>query len=105
MRYPALVAGCMLAMAAAAHAASPAPSQGQRPMSSSAACESARLSAWFERQRQLTDGDVDPRKQLGVPRECAPMHADADAAKGSAEASAERAAAALAAGKDAMRAY
>jgi hypothetical protein len=35
------------------------------------ACDSARLSAWFERQRQLTDGDVDPQKPIASPRECA----------------------------------
>ena len=34
----------------------------------SAACRSARVSAWFERQRARTDGDVDPT--VASPREC-----------------------------------
>ena len=44
-------------------------------MGSSAACEAAKRSAWFERQRQLTDGDVDPSKALPTPRECTVMEA------------------------------
>jgi hypothetical protein len=36
----------------------------------SAACKSARSSAWFERQRQLTDGDF-VAGQIATPRECA----------------------------------
>jgi hypothetical protein len=38
----------------------------------SQACESAQLSAWFERQRQLADGDVDPFKRIASPAECRP---------------------------------
>jgi hypothetical protein len=34
-----------------------------------AACKSARLSAWFERQRQLTDGDF-VAGRIATPREC-----------------------------------
>jgi hypothetical protein len=48
------------------------PSSGAQGTDSSAACKSARLSAWFERQRQLTDGDADPQKPMATPLEC--MH-------------------------------
>lgn len=69
-----------LAFASQAHAG-----DGVRPMSgatkSSAACESAKLSAWFERQRQLTEGDGDPAVVLPLPAECAAMQAANDAAK------------------------
>ena len=36
------------------------------------ACESDRLSAWFDRRRQITDGDVDPRQPIATPAACAP---------------------------------
>lgn len=36
----------------------------------SPACAAAKQSAWFERQRQLTDGDVDPAKAIPAQREC-----------------------------------
>lgn len=39
-------------------------------------CEAERLSAWFERQREITDGDVDPRQPIATPAACMP-HADA----------------------------
>ncbi len=45
----------------------------------SARCDQARLSAWFDRQRQLTDGDTDPYKMGAVPRECATAGAANDA--------------------------
>jgi len=35
-----------------------------------AACKSAQLSAWFERQRELTDGDTNPFVQPKAPVEC-----------------------------------
>jgi hypothetical protein len=35
-----------------------------------AACKSAQLSAWFERQRSLTDGDTNPFVQAKAPVEC-----------------------------------
>jgi hypothetical protein len=44
----------------------------------SAACESARLSAWFERQRQLTEGVTDPVGTLPTPDACAGMVASSD---------------------------
>ena len=34
-------------------------------------CKSARLSAWFERQRELTDGDTNPFVKAHEPAECA----------------------------------
>jgi len=41
-------------------------------------CKNARLSAWFERQRQLTEGDGDPAVKLPEPAECAAMTAAND---------------------------
>ena len=38
--------------------------------SQSTACEAARLAAWFDAQRQLTDGNVDPTKPIPAPDEC-----------------------------------
>ena len=38
---------------------------------SAAACKSARQSAWFERQRQLTDGNPNQSLEIATPRECA----------------------------------
>jgi hypothetical protein len=52
---------------------------------SAAACKSARQSAWFERQRQLTDGNPNQSLEIATPRECATMqgaNAAADAAPG-----------------------
>jgi hypothetical protein len=43
-----------------------------------ATCKSAKLSAWFERQRQLTDGDF-VAGQIATPRECV-MTQDTNAA-------------------------
>ena len=63
----------MPALIAATHtfAGGPSPSPAHRVETHAAtACEAARLSAWFERQRELTDGDVDPAKVLPAPREC-----------------------------------
>ena len=41
-------------------------------------CEQARLSAWFDRQRQLTDGDTDPYKAAAELAQCAVKNAGAD---------------------------
>ncbi len=38
--------------------------------SQSAACEAARLAAWFDAQRQLTDGNVAQTKPTAEPDEC-----------------------------------
>ncbi len=59
-----------------AQASGSMPPSVHRGGDASAACESARLSAWFERQLQLTDGDVDPRKSAAVPEAC--MHTSDD---------------------------
>jgi hypothetical protein len=70
-----------LSVTAQANAADPMRTDGMK------ACDSARLSAWFERQRQLTDGDVDPQKPIASPRECtfaAPAQARDTAARASA---------------------
>ena len=72
MRLSHLIGACALiatAIAAEAHAAPSGASQDQRIVDS-ASCEAAKRSAWFERQRQLTDGDVNPAKVLPTPREC-----------------------------------
>jgi hypothetical protein len=45
------------------------------------ACESAKLSAWFDRQRQLSEGDGDLTVVLPTPRECVALQAAKDAAK------------------------
>jgi hypothetical protein len=36
----------------------------------SAECKAARLSAWFERQRQLTEGDTNPFVKPAEPAQC-----------------------------------
>ncbi|HET9651241.1 MAG TPA: hypothetical protein VFP36_03575 [Usitatibacter sp.] len=72
MRISAFIATCAAiaaCMAADANAQQSAPANTLRKDSS--ACAAARQAAWFERQRQLTDGDVDPFKTLPTPRECA----------------------------------
>ena len=61
----------LLAFASGAHAAG---EPGSRV--SARACEETRQSAWFERQRQLTDGDTDPSRVLPAPRECRRVQAD-----------------------------
>jgi len=45
--------------------------------SSKASCDSARLAAWFQRQRELTDGDVNPAIGVKAP-ECARTTASND---------------------------
>jgi hypothetical protein len=47
-------------------------------------CDSVRQAAWFERQRQLTDGDADPYKMATVAAECAGPRAATDARDGAA---------------------
>ena len=44
----------------------------------SKACDSARLAAWFQRQRELTDGDVNPAIGIKAPAECARTTASND---------------------------
>jgi hypothetical protein len=62
----------MPTLIAAAHAlaAGPTPKPAHRASHAATQCEAARLASWFERQRQLTDGDVDPTKVLPTPAEC-----------------------------------
>jgi hypothetical protein len=43
-------------------------------------CEAARLSAWFDGQRQLTDGNVNPDRMLVTPPECMQLGAHAESA-------------------------
>ena len=60
----AVVATGFLALSLGARADSGAPSMD------AAACKSAQMSAWFERQRQLTDGDTNPYQAIPEAREC-----------------------------------
>lgn len=73
----ALAAGMLLAaaLATSAHAYDTNVSRS----GASARCEQARLSAWFDRQRELTDGDADPYKAPREPAECAAVRAATDA--------------------------
>jgi hypothetical protein len=54
--------------------ASQAGTSGAQPASS---CQSVRLAAWFDKQRQLTDGNVDPFAGVAMPApvDCGAMHA------------------------------
>jgi hypothetical protein len=74
-----LATGCF-ALALGAHAEARPYSMGTINVAGAdaAACKSATLSAWFERQRQLTDGDFVPGR-IATPRECV-MMPDANAA-------------------------
>jgi hypothetical protein len=42
----------------------------EQHVTDTAMCKSARLSTWFERQRELTDGDTSPFVQPKTPVEC-----------------------------------
>jgi hypothetical protein len=76
-----LATGCF-ALALGAHAAARPYSMGTLEIKAAgvdaATCKSATLSAWFERQRQLTDGDFVPGP-VATPRECV-VTPDANAA-------------------------
>ena len=67
-----LALGFALAIVASVQAQS-AGSQQQRLQENdpSSACASARLSAWFDQQRQITDGAVDPHAPIATPAEFA----------------------------------
>jgi hypothetical protein len=73
----ALAAGMLLTSAIATSAQ--AYDQNASRTGASARCEQARLSAWFDRQRQLTDGDTDPYKAAAEPAECAARSVGNDA--------------------------
>jgi hypothetical protein len=64
-----LASGC-IALALGARAEAGTYSTDMKDAKSSVACESARQAAWFDRQRQLTDGDADPFQKIATPREC-----------------------------------
>ena len=64
-----LASGCF-ALALGARAEAGSYSTGMK--ATSPACERATLSAWFERQRQLTDGDF-VAGEIATPRECSTM--------------------------------
>jgi len=61
--------GTLAAIAAAAALAASFASNAYEQKSTAAACKAARLSAWFEHQRQL-DLDNDPFFTLPTPKEC-----------------------------------
>lgn len=71
-RQPAFAIGALAITLAAvqAQASGSLPPSAHRTSDASTSCESARLSAWFERQRELTDGEVDPQKPIASPGEC-----------------------------------
>ena len=46
--------------------------------STSKSCDDARLAAYFQRQRELTDGDVNPAIGIKAPAECARTTASND---------------------------
>ena len=64
-----MFAPILASILAVAALASPTHADEQRS-TETAACKSAQLSAWFERQRELTDGDTNPFVQPKVPAEC-----------------------------------
>ena len=64
-----MFASILASILAVAALGSPARADEQRT-TEAAACKSAQLSAWFERQRELTDGDTSPFVQPKVPAEC-----------------------------------
>jgi hypothetical protein len=73
-----LASGC-LALALGARAdAGPHTQEMDADGVEATACKRAKLSAWFDRQRQLTDGDFVPGK-IATPRECV-MTQDTNAA-------------------------
>jgi len=51
-----------LAMSTQAALAASGSAQGHLMPQSASACEEAHLASWFDAQRQLTDGNVDPRQ-------------------------------------------
>jgi hypothetical protein len=62
-----LAAGCFsLALGARADAGPQSKTEA-----AGSTCESARVSAWFARQRELTEGNTDPFQGIATPRECA----------------------------------
>ena len=73
----ALSSGLTALLAASAAPAADMPERAASAMSSPA-CKEAMQSAWFERQRQLTDGDTDPTRALPLPRECRVRQAASD---------------------------
>ncbi|HXF77728.1 MAG TPA: hypothetical protein VN598_02620 [Usitatibacter sp.] len=74
---PKILLSIAFLLGAAAQAAEASPSGGHPAQPSAAQCASAQAS-WFEQQRQLTDGNVEPRHAtLSV--ECAKPHLASDA--------------------------
>jgi hypothetical protein len=64
-----LATGCFALALGARAEASPTSMGMQTAGADATACKTARLSAWFERQRQLTDGDT-VAGPIATPREC-----------------------------------
>ena len=77
------IATALAALAIGGMSATSQAHQGAMEMNKdSAACKSAKLSAWFERQRQLTEGDTDPTVKLPTPDACVGMVASSDKSQG-----------------------
>jgi hypothetical protein len=73
-----LASGCFALALGARAEAGPHTNEMEADSVDAAACKRAKLSAWFDRQRQLTDGDFVPGK-IATPRQCA-MTQDTNAA-------------------------
>ena len=77
------IATTLAALALGAMSAASQAHQGPMEMKKdSAACKSAKLSAWFERQREITEGDGDPAVKLPTPEACIDTVAPADKSQG-----------------------
>lgn len=90
--------GCALLAASLASRAGEPQSNTARAMPShvhATACDSARLAGWFQRQRELTDGNADPFQPAMVSagcgavaqRDAAPIAQDTDRVHGTSDAS------------------
>ena len=77
------VATALAALALGAASAASQAHQGDMEMKKdSAACESAKLSAWFDAQRQLSEGSNEFNVKLPTPEACKGMVASGDKSEG-----------------------
>ena len=77
------IATALAALALGAASAASQAHQGHMEMKKdSAACASAKLSAWFDRQREITEGDGDLTVKLPTPAACVEAAAPADKSQG-----------------------
>ena len=77
------IATALAALALGTVSAASQAHQGHMEMKKdSAACESAKLSAWFEGQRQLTEGSTEFNVKMPTPEVCRDMGASGDKSEG-----------------------